>query len=50
MFLAELLPEEKKPFLELAFLIATIDGNFLSVYENPILKSIKRKWLLRIIK
>jgi hypothetical protein len=49
MFLAELLPEEKKAFLELAFLIATIMG-ILSVYENPILKSIKRKWLLRIIK
>jgi hypothetical protein len=31
MFLAELLPEEKKAFLELAFLIATIDGNFICI-------------------
>ena len=42
MFLAELLPEEKQAFLELAFMIATIDGN-LSVYENPILEKYKKE-------
>jgi tellurite resistance protein len=42
MFLAELLPEEKKAFLELAYLIATIDGK-LSVYENPILETYKKE-------
>ena len=42
MFLAELLPEEKKSFLELASLIAMIDGN-ISVYESPILETYKKE-------
>jgi tellurite resistance protein len=36
MFLAELQPEEKNAFLELAALMAKIDGNY-SIYENPIM-------------
>jgi tellurite resistance protein len=36
MFLAELQPAEKKAFLELASLIARVDG-YLSIYESTIL-------------
>ncbi|WP_045515810.1 hypothetical protein [Neobacillus niacini] len=36
MFLTELQQEEKEAFLELAYLIATIDGNY-SVFENPVI-------------
>lgn len=36
MFLAELQPEERKAFLELAALIAKIDGK-ISIFENSIL-------------
>jgi uncharacterized tellurite resistance protein B-like protein len=42
MFLAELQPEERKAFLELAALIAKIDGN-LSIFENSILNSYKKE-------
>jgi hypothetical protein len=45
MFLAELQPEEKKAFLELASLIATIDGN-LSIFENSILKKYQKEMKL----
>jgi tellurite resistance protein len=36
MFLTKLQQEEKEAFLELAYLMATIDGKF-SVFENPII-------------
>ncbi|MBT2733574.1 hypothetical protein [Bacillus sp. ISL-7] len=36
MFLAELQPEERKAFLELAALIAKIDGK-ISIFENSVL-------------
>lgn len=49
MFLTKLQQEEKEAFLELAYLMATIDGKF-SVFENQLLRSIKRKWILKIIK
>ncbi|MFK9093958.1 hypothetical protein [Bacillus salipaludis] len=42
MFLAELHPEEKEAFLELAALMANIDGN-LSVFENSILNKYKKE-------
>ncbi len=42
MFLAELQPEEKTAFLELAVLIAKIDGN-LSIYENSILNRYQKE-------
>jgi uncharacterized tellurite resistance protein B-like protein len=42
MFLAELQPEEKIAFLELAAQIARIDGN-LSIYENSILNRYQRE-------
>jgi uncharacterized tellurite resistance protein B-like protein len=42
MFLAELQPEEKKAFLELASLIAQVDGN-LSIFETSILDKYQRE-------
>lgn len=36
MFLTKLQQEEKEAFLELAYLMATVDGKF-SVFENPII-------------
>jgi len=42
MFLAELQPEEKTAFLELASLIAHIDGN-LSIFENSILNKYQKE-------
>ncbi|MFZ7944104.1 hypothetical protein [Neobacillus sp. 19] len=42
MFLAELHQEEREAFLELAALIANIDGN-LSVFENSILNKYKKE-------
>ncbi|PLR95280.1 hypothetical protein [Bacillus sp. T33-2] len=42
MFLAELQLEEKIAFLELAALIAKIDGN-LSIYESPIINKYKKE-------
>ncbi|EKN66399.1 hypothetical protein BABA_16082 [Neobacillus bataviensis LMG 21833] len=42
MFLAELHLEEREAFLELAALIAKIDGN-LSVYENSFLNKYKKE-------
>ncbi|MGG1679781.1 hypothetical protein ACIFOT_29295 [Neobacillus sp. NRS-1170] len=42
MFLAELHQEEKEAFLELAHLIATIDGN-VSIYEFSILNKYKNE-------
>jgi tellurite resistance protein len=45
MFLAELQPEEKKAFLELASLIAMIDGN-LSIFENSILRKYQKEMKL----
>ena len=42
MFLAELQPEEKTAFLELAVLIASIDGN-LSIYETSILNKYQKE-------
>lgn len=42
MFLAELPPEEKEAFLELATLISAIDGK-VSVYENSVLKKFQKE-------
>jgi uncharacterized tellurite resistance protein B-like protein len=42
MFLAELQPEEKTAFLELAVLIASIDGN-LSIFETSILNKYRKE-------
>lgn len=42
MFLAELHQEEKEAFLELAHLIATIDGK-ISIFENSILNKYKKE-------
>jgi len=42
MFLAELQPEEKAAFLELAVLIASIDGN-LSIYETTVLNKYQKE-------
>ncbi|MFY4776351.1 hypothetical protein [Metabacillus sp. RGM 3146] len=42
MFLAELQSEEKIAFLELAVLMAKIDGN-LSIYESTILNKYKKE-------
>ncbi|MEH7117288.1 TerB family tellurite resistance protein [Neobacillus vireti] len=42
MFLAELQPEEKAAFLELAVLIASIDGN-LSIYETTVLNRYQKE-------
>jgi uncharacterized tellurite resistance protein B-like protein len=42
MFLGELQPEERKAFLELAALIAKIDGN-LSIFENKTLNRYKKE-------
>ncbi|MFP7296644.1 hypothetical protein [Neobacillus niacini] len=36
MFLTELQQEEKEAFLELAYLMAKVDGNY-SVFENPVI-------------
>ena len=36
MFLTELQKEEKEAFLELALLMAKVDGN-ISVYEHPVI-------------
>ncbi|WP_052353855.1 hypothetical protein [Neobacillus jeddahensis] len=45
MFLAELSLEEKQAFLELATLVARIDGN-LSIFENSILNRYQREMKL----
>ncbi len=42
MFLAELQPEEKEAFLELASLIASIDGK-LSIYESSIIEKYQKE-------
>jgi len=42
MFLEELQPEEREAFLELADLIAAIDGK-LSIFENSILNKYKKE-------
>ncbi|MGZ4160214.1 MAG: hypothetical protein ACXVNF_05350, partial [Neobacillus sp.] len=42
LFLAELQPEEKIAFLELAALISEIDGN-LSIYESSILNKYQKE-------
>ncbi|MEH7254146.1 MULTISPECIES: hypothetical protein [Bacillaceae] len=42
MFLAKLQKEEKRAFLELAFLIAKVDGN-ISVYENPVIAKYQKE-------
>lgn len=42
MFLTKLQQEEKEAFLELAYLMAKIDGNF-SVYENPVIAKYKKE-------
>ncbi|MCM3569772.1 hypothetical protein [Neobacillus mesonae] len=42
MFLAELQQEEKKAFLELAALIAKIDGN-VSIYETSVLSKYQKE-------
>ena len=42
MFLAELHPEEKTAFLELAVLIASIDGN-VSIFETSILNKYQKE-------
>ncbi|MFL6562659.1 MAG: hypothetical protein ACJ8MO_41995 [Bacillus sp. (in: firmicutes)] len=42
MFLAELQPEERIAFFELAALIAKIDGN-ISIFENSILSRYKKE-------
>ncbi|XJZ25694.1 hypothetical protein ACF5W4_09720 [Bacillota bacterium Lsc_1132] len=42
MFLAELQKEEKEAFLELASLIAFVDGN-VSIYENSIIEKYHRE-------
>lgn len=42
MFLAELQPNEQKAFLELAALIASVDGN-ISIFENSILKKYQKE-------
>lgn len=46
MFLAELQPEEKKAFLELAAMIANIDGN-LSIFESSILSKFQKEMGLK---
>ncbi|MCQ6279635.1 hypothetical protein [Bacillus sp. EB600] len=45
MFLAELQPEEKVAFLELASLIASIDGK-LSIYESFIIEKYQKEMRL----
>lgn len=45
MFLAELQPEEKEAFLELASLIASIDGK-LSIYESSIIEKYQKEMRL----
>ncbi len=42
MFLAELQPEEKKAFIELAYLIAKIDGKY-SVFESKTIKEYQKE-------
>jgi tellurite resistance protein len=42
MFLTKLQQEEKEAFLELAYLMATIDGKF-SVFENPIIMKYQKE-------
>jgi hypothetical protein len=42
MFLTKLQQEEKEAFLELAYLMATVDGKF-SVFENPIIAKYKKE-------
>lgn len=42
MFLTELQLEEKKAFLELAFLMAKIDGKH-SIYENPVIDEYQKE-------
>ncbi|MCH6266110.1 MULTISPECIES: hypothetical protein [Neobacillus] len=46
MFLAELQPEEKRAFLELAAMIANIDGN-LSIFESSILSKFQKEMGLK---
>jgi uncharacterized tellurite resistance protein B-like protein len=42
MFLTKLQQEEKEAFLELAYLMAAIDGN-LSVFENPVISKYQKE-------
>jgi tellurite resistance protein len=42
MFLTKLQQEEKEAFLELAYLMATIDGKF-SVFENPVIMKYQKE-------
>ncbi|MEH7177623.1 hypothetical protein [Neobacillus vireti] len=42
MFLAQLQQEEKEAFLELAVLIAKVDGNY-SIFENPVIKKYQKE-------
>jgi hypothetical protein len=42
MFLTKLQQEEKEAFLELAYLMATIDGKF-SVFENPVITKYQKE-------
>jgi hypothetical protein len=42
MFLTKLQQEEKEAFLELAYLMATIDGKF-SVFENPVIAKYQKE-------
>ncbi|WP_284036881.1 hypothetical protein [Neobacillus sp. 114] len=46
MFLAELQPEEKRAFLELAAMIANIDGN-LSIFESSVLSKFQKEMGLK---
>jgi hypothetical protein len=42
MFLTKLQQEEKEAFLELAYLMATVDGKF-SVFENPVIAKYQKE-------
>lgn len=42
MFLTKLQQEEKEAFLELAYLMATIDGKF-SIFENPVITKYQKE-------
>lgn len=42
MFLIKLQQEEKEAFLELAYLMAKIDGKY-SIYENPVIAKYKKE-------
>ncbi|MEC1521069.1 hypothetical protein P9D43_03335 [Neobacillus niacini] len=42
MFLNKLQQEEKEAFLELAYIMATVDGNF-SIFENPVIAKYQKE-------